>query len=92
MGASYVRDEPLPALVEVIQGTTRSLEVAQIYDEYTFGKVPLLTNLRQASSSALSFVIFSEEDHLSTIHIDATNVKPGDYDLQFESFDSASPI
>ena len=69
-----------------------SIDVPYIYDEHTFGKVPLKINLRQASTSALSFVTISEADDRSVIHFDAVEVAPGDYMLFIESFDSDSSI
>jgi len=93
MGASYVRDEPLPESVEVLQSQSMTIDVPFIYDEHTLGKVPLKLNLRQtASSSTLSFVTFTETANLSVINIDTTGVAPGDYELKFESYDSESTI
>lgn len=62
IGASYVRDEPLPEIIEVTSGQQTTLSVPYIYDEYTAGEIPLAVNLRQATNSELlSFVSFSEE-------------------------------
>ena len=90
MGASYIRDEPLPTAIELYLGSLPYIiNVPYIYDEYTAGEIPLNINLRQ-SSGPLNFVTLSEDYDKSVIEIDSLGVTPGDYELQIESFDSES--
>ena len=74
------------------QSQTTTVDVPYIYDEHTFGKVPLKINLRQSSSSTFSFVTITEAEDRSVIHIDTVGVQPGDYELKLESYDSEGRI
>ena len=90
MGASYVRDEPLPEVIEVFHGQHTSITVPHIFDELSNGRVPLIAHLRQASPSLLAFVSFTEDQNASVVHIDASGASLGDHELVIESFDSRS--
>ena len=59
-GTRYVRDEdPLPNLIEVVQGEVFRLSVLNIYSEFTIGTT-LDINLRQAASNPHNFVSIIE--------------------------------
>ena len=58
-----------------------------IFDEFT-GVQEYTINLRQETSSELSFVTISEEDRQSIVHIDSEGIPFGVYELKIESFDA----
>ena len=88
-GTRYIRDDPLPASIELAKGTTQTLTVPHIYSQYTIGTT-LAINLRQGSET-LSFVSFEEQNSETIVTIDATGVEEGDaYDLTLESFNTLS--
>ena len=89
MGASLVRDEPLPTSIEIFQGQSMSVGVPHFFDEFT-GIQEYTINLRQVTSSELAFVTISEEDGQSIVHIDPEGIPFGDYELKLESFDALS--
>ena len=59
MGTSYIRDEPLPEKLVIVQGETKLLDVPHIFSEYPIGTTHRI-NLRQQTSLELPFVTISE--------------------------------
>lgn len=94
MGASIVRDEPVPEAVRLTLGEKMDIAVPHLYDEFT-PSLAQNTNLRLAGdASKFSFVTLVEdqESGKSIIRIDTQGVEVGEYDIVFESFDSESIV
>lgn len=91
MGASYVRSEPLPEQVELMQDEILTVGVPYIYNEFT-PEIKFNVATRQASTAALlEFVTIGVDAQGSAvIEINAQGVAAGSYSLHIESYDSDS--
>ena len=86
IGTKYIRDEPLPAGIEVQAGSLAVFSVPHVFAQDTIGNV-LAIDLRLSADSEYTAVELSNGAGATEVTIDATSVYSGEYTLKLESFD-----
>ena len=87
---SYVRAEPPPTSVEVMEGETTTILIPHIYCEIAIIDTVQAINLRHKYGTQLPFVTLINQNVYTEVYIDATNVNIGDYELVLQSFNTLS--
>ena len=87
MGTKYKRETPASTTVTVEEGSTAFFEIDKIISEYEIGNI-LNIALRQETGFELDFVTFEEFTSYTIVHLDATTVLAGTYELVLQSFDT----
>ena len=86
IGTRYIRDEALPARIEIQAGSSTYLSASHVYAADTIGNV-LDIDLRLSADSEYTAILLTNEVSATEVTIDTTGVDPGEYTLKLESFD-----
>ena len=86
IGTKYIREEALPASIEVQAGSFVVLIVPHVHAADTIGNV-LDIDLRLGDDSKFTSVELSNGADATEVTIYATGVAPGEHTLKLESFD-----
>ena len=86
IGTKYIRDEALPASIEVQADSSVVLIVPHVYAADTIGNV-LDIDLRLSGDSEFTSVEFTSEADATKVTIYATGIAPSELTLKLESFD-----
>ena len=86
MGTKYIRETPAPETVTLEEGSTASFQIDKICSELEIGNI-LNIALRQIEDSELAFASIEEFNDHTIVHLDATDVLAGTYELVLQSFD-----